>query len=284
VTETRRWTPQSARRARQERLADGANMSLAGHLHELRNRIIISVVAISLLAIVGWVFYDPIFSVLADPYRQAAEKLGADGETVLLVLDGIAAPLVFQLKISFVVGVVLASPIWLYQIWAFITPGLHTNERKWTFVFVGTATPLFLAGAALAYFVLPKGITLLLGFTPENVTNLNNLSDYLSFIIRMLLVFGLAFELPLFIVLLNFAGLVTGAKLSSWRRGIIFAIFVFAAVGTPTGDPITMLLLAIPMWLLFEAAVFICRVRDRRRQSEEPESYDQWADDEQSPI
>lgn len=258
-------------------------MSLAGHLTELRNRVIVSVVAIVLLSVIGWVFYDEVFALLADPYRAAAARLGATNHDVLLVLDGIAAPLVFQMKISLVVGAILASPIWLYEIWAFITPGLHSNERRWTFIFVGTAAPLFLIGAGLAYFVLPKGITLLLGFTPENVTNLNNLGDYLSFIIRMLLVFGLAFELPLFIVLLNFAGIVTGARLSSWRRGIIFAIFLFAAVGTPTGDPVTMLLLAVPMWLLFEGSVVICRVRDRRRASEEP-VYDQWADDEQSPL
>lgn len=280
MSTTRRWTLRPRRAAR---LDDGANMSLAGHLTELRNRLVVSAIAVVVLSLVGWIFYDQIFAALADPYQQAAAKLGAGEREILLVLDGIAAPFVFQLKISFAVGMVLASPVWLYQIWAFITPGLHQNERRWTFVFLGTAIPLFFAGAALAYFVLPKGITLLLGFTPENVTNLNNLSDYLSFIIRMLLIFGLAFELPLFIVLLNFAGIVTGAKLGSWRRGIIFAIFVFAAVGTPTGDPITMLLLGTPMWLLFEAAVLICRVRDRRRAGTEP-AYEQWSDDEQSPL
>ena len=131
--------------------------------------------------------------------------------------------------------------------------------------------------------MLPVGLKVLLGFTPDGVTNVNELGVYLQFIIRMLLVFGVAFELPVFLVLLNFAGVVTGARLSRWRRGVIFGIFVFAAVATPTGDPITMLLLAIPMWLLFEIAVVICRIRDKRRGGTEPD-YEQWADDVQSPL
>jgi sec-independent protein translocase protein TatC len=149
-------------------------------------------------------------------------------------------------------------------------------------IFSLTAGPLFIAGVVLAYYVLPVGIKVLLNFTPEGVTNINDLADYLQFIMRLLLVFGVAFELPVFLVLLNFAGVVTGDRLSRWRRGAIFGIFVFAAVATPTGDPITMLLLAIPMWLLFEAAVVVCKIRDKRR-ALEPD-YSQWADDEQSPI
>ena len=262
-------------------------MTLTGHLKELRNRLIISAIFVVIGTIVGLIFYQQLFHLLANPYREAVNKIAAEHPEKklepILSLNGIAAPLVFQLQIAFVAGLVFASPVWLYQLWAFITPGLHSNERKWTFTFLATAIPLFFAGSSLAFWVLPKGIALLLGFTPDDVTNINALNDYLSFVIRMLLIFGLAFELPLFLVLLNLAGLVTGRRLSAWRRGIIFGIFVFAAVGTPTGDPITMLLLAIPMWLLFEIAVVICRVHDRRKGTNEP-AYDQWADDEASPL
>jgi sec-independent protein translocase protein TatC len=277
-------TRRGLRRVRRPKPADGATMTLTGHLIEQRNRLLISAGAVVIGTVIGLIFYRQLFALLTDPYREAIQHIKPGAKVPLLVLEGIAAPLVFQLQIAFVFGIVLASPIWLYQLWAFVTPGLHSNERRWTYIFLGTAAPLFFAGSALAYWILPKGITLLLGFTPEDVTNINALSDYLSFIIRMLLVFGLAFELPLFIVLLNFAGIVRGERLSSWRRGIIFAIFIFAAVGTPTGDPITMLLLAIPMWLLFEIAVVICRVRDRRRGLTGEPSYDDWSDDEASPI
>lgn len=262
-------------------------MTLTGHLKELRNRLVISAIFVVLGTVVGLIFYKSLFNLLADPYEEAIRRLAAQhpdlDERPLLAINGIAAPLIFQLQISFVAGIVLSSPVWLYQLWAFITPGLHHNERKWTFTFLATAIPLFFAGAALAFWILPKGIALLLGFTPAGVTNINNINEYLSFVMRMLVVFGLAFELPLFLVLLNLAGLVTGKRLSALRRGIIFGIFVFAAVATPTGDPITMLLLAIPMWLLFEIAVVICRVHDKRKGTTEPE-YEQWADDEASPL
>lgn len=257
-------------------------MSLTGHLAELRNRLLLTAVFVVAGGVFGWVFYEAIFTLLSDPYLDAAERLGTEGQDIRLTLNSIGAPLVFQLKISFVSGIILASPVWLYQIWAFVTPGMMRNERRWAITFLATAVPLFFTGMALAYWVLPIAIDVLLGFTPDGVTNLTDLSGYLSFIIRMLLVFGIAFELPVFILLLNFAGVVTGAKLSTWRRGMIMGIFVFAAVGTPTGDPVTMLLLAIPMWLLFEVAVVICRIRDKRRGGEP--DYEQWADDEASPI
>jgi len=276
-TETRRF----GGRWRRTRTAKEAEqvMTLTAHLAELRNRLLISIVAIALGAVVGLIYYEELVELLQKPYNDAAAELELDA---LVTISGITAPLTFQLLIGLVVGVIIASPVWLLQIWSFVTPGLHRSERRWAVVFSITAGPLFIAGAALAYFVLPVGMQVLLNFTPEGVTNINDLGSYLQFILRLLLVFGVAFELPVFLVLLNFAGVVSGEKLGRWRRGAIFAIFVFAAVATPTGDPITMLLLAVPMWLLFEVAVVICKFRDKRR-GNEPE-YDQWADDEQSPI
>jgi len=232
----------------------------------------------------GWVWYDQIFDLLADPYRNAANAIAAERNEPppSLTINTIAGPLVFQIKASLVAGVILSCPVWLYQIWAFVTPGMMRNERKWALVFIGTAVPLFLAGLGLSYWVLGQAIDILLGFTPDEVLNLNALDLYLSFVLRMLLVFGVAFELPVFILLLNFAGVVSGERLSKWRRGAIFGIFVFAAIGTPTGDPVTMLLLAVPMWILFEIAVVICRIHDKRKGGEP--DYSQWADDEASPI
>ena len=275
-TETRRFA-----RFRRTRTAKEAEqvMTLTSHLRELRNRLIVSLVAIMLGGVVGLVYYEEIVELLQKPYNDAAAELGLEA---FVTIQGITAPFTFNLIIGLVVGVIIASPVWLLQIWSFVTPGLHRAERRWAIVFSISAGPLFIAGAALAYFVLPVGIKVLLNFTPEGVTNLNDLAGYLQFILRLLLVFGVAFELPVFLVLLNLAGVVTGEKLGRWRRGAIFGIFVFAAVATPTGDPITMLLLAVPMWLLFEVAVVICKFRDRRR-ADEPD-YEQWADDEQSPL
>jgi sec-independent protein translocase protein TatC len=276
-TETRRFGGRW-RRARTAKEAEQV-MTLTAHLRELRNRLLISIGAIMVCSIVGLIYYDEIVELLQKPYNDAAEELNLDA---LVTIQGITAPFTFQLIVALVVGLVIASPVWLLQIWGFVTPGLHSNERRWALIFSLTAGPLFIAGVVLAYYVLPVGIKVLLNFTPEGVTNINDLADYLQFIMRLLLVFGVAFELPVFLVLLNFAGVVTGDRLSRWRRGAIFGIFVFAAVATPTGDPITMLLLAIPMWLLFEAAVVVCKIRDKRR-ALEPD-YSQWADDEQSPI
>lgn len=286
MTDTgRRFRVPLRRTARRDQLADERIMSLTGHLAELRRRLVISLLFIGLGMIAGWIFFEQIFDLLSDPYRNAAERLAAEAgrPKPQLTISSIAGPLVFQLKIAFVSGIVIASPVWLYQIWAFVTPGMMNKERKWALIFLGTAVPLFFAGLALAYWVLSKAIDVLLGFTPDDVLNLNELSTYLDFILRMLLVFGAAFELPVFILLLNFAGVVSGARLSKWRRGAIFGIFVFAAVGTPTGDPVTMLLLAVPMWILFEIAVVICRIHDKRSADREPD-YEQWADDQASPI
>ncbi len=163
-------------------------------------------------------------------------------------------------------------------------PGLHRNERKWTITFVAVAGPLFAAGVVLGYLVLPKGLSVLIGFTPDQVTNLVDLNGYLSFVLRILLVFGIAFEIPLFVVLLNLAGVVRGRHLSKWRSWIIFGTFVFAAVATPSTDPITMLLLAIPMVVLFLLSEVIAHLVDRRRGLNRAPDYAEYDDDEASPI
>ena len=162
-------------------------------------------------------------------------------------------------------GLVLSAPVWLYQLWRFVTPGLHRNERRWAVGFAAVATPLFLAGVALAYTVLPYGLQILLGFTPENVENIVSVDRYLSFFIRTILVFGVGFLVPLLLVLLNFAGVLPGRQLLGWWRWIIIIVIVFAAVATPTGDPINLMLLAGPILVLVMIAVGIALLNDKRR-------------------
>jgi len=186
-----------------------------------------------------------------------------------------------QLKLCALSGVILSSPIWLYQIWAFVLPGLHRNERRWTMLFVAIAGPLFAAGVAIGYYVLPKGLEVLISFTPADMANLNDFNDFFSFTVRMLLVFGVAFEIPFFVVLLNLAGVISGRALARHRPWIIIGTFVFAAVATPSTDPISMLFLAFPMLALFLLSEVIARLVDRRRGRRQTS---QWADDEASSL
>jgi sec-independent protein translocase protein TatC len=160
---------------------------------------------------------------------------------------------------------VLTSPIWLWQLWSFIVPGLLAKEKKWALIFIGAATPLFLAGVAVGYIVMPKGIAVLLGFTQSGVANLQDLNQFLSFLMRMMVVFGLAFEIPLVVLLLNILGVVPARYLAKYRRYVIFGTFVFGAVATPSTDPFSMLALALPMTVLFLAAEVIAHVLDRRK-------------------
>lgn len=247
-------------------------MTLVEHLRELRSRLMKAVGAIVLGAIVGWFFYEQLFHLLADPLRDAIDRINdsrpADEQIeASLTFNDVAGPLMMQLKISLISGLVATSPIWLYQVWAFIVPGLHRNERKWTMVFVGTAAPLFITGIVVGYLAMPKGLNVLIDFTPVDVLNLPTVDRYLSFVIRLLLVFGLAFEIPIFVVMLNLVGVLTVARLSKARAWIIFGIFVFAAVATPSTDPITMLLLATPMTILYLASELIARFIERRRRA-----------------
>lgn len=163
-------------------------------------------------------------------------------------------------------GVVVASPVWLYQVWAFVTPGLHRNEKRYTLTFLGAGIPLFLTGAAVAYWTLPTTTRVLISFTPDNATNLLPVDDFLDLATRMVLVFGLSFELPVLLVLLNLGGVISARRMAVWWRGMFMAIAAFAALATPSTDPLSMLLLATPISLLYLAACAIAWCNDRRRQ------------------
>ncbi len=261
-----------------------AQMPLAEHLRELRRRLVVSLIAIGLGSVVGWIYYVQIFDVVSRPIEQVVTEAAAEGRDVKLVMTGVADAFMLQVKIAVMTGLVLSSPVWIYQLWAFVTPGLHSKERRWVFVFAGISVPLFLGGVFLAYLVMPKGLEVLLGFTPQDVGNYLPVDRYLSFFLRMVLVFGVGFLTPLFIVGLNVMGILSGKRLAAAWRYIIFGVFVFAAVATPTGDPINMLLLATPILVLVGAAVLFCLFNDRRRARHGEPDYDDWDDDDISPI
>ena len=258
-------------------------MTLVEHLRELRNRVFKGVLAIAVGMVVGWVFYDYLFTLLVQPYKNGVENLSDRELTARLVQGSITGPFVLQMKLAMIAGLVLASPVWLYQIWAFVMPGLHKHERKWTLIFAAIAGPLFMAGVVLGYYVLPKGIGMLLSFTQEaDVANFIDVQVYLSFALRMLIAFGIAFEIPLFVILLNLAGVVSGEQLARSRRWIILVAFIFAAIATPSADPFSMLALAIPLSVLFLLSELIAHAVDRRRRRRS--GYSDLSDDEASTL
>lgn len=272
-------------------------MTLGEHLRELRNRLAIALLAIVVLTIVAWFLYKPIFAFLTGPFCEmsgdaqvqpppagAIEDVGGTPGCPLY-FTSIFQPFLIRLKVSALVAVVVSSPVWFYQIWGFVTPGLRRNERKWSLAFVLTAVPLFLLGAVLAYLVMSKGLALLLSFVPEEYGTLIGIDQYMTYTAAMIAIFGVAFELPLLILLLNLAGVLTFARLKQWQRRAILLIFVFAAIATPSQDPFSMLALGLSMTILFEASVLLAYLNDRRRGVGSVEAaYDELDDDQASPL
>jgi sec-independent protein translocase protein TatC len=260
-------------------------MPLMEHIRELRNRILKAALAIGVTMVFGLIFFNRIWSFITHPFCSAV----IDGHTGChmigdrLVVNGVLDPFMLRVQVAFFVGLIVASPIWLYQIWAFIAPGLYRREKRWAYLFVGAAAPLFAAGAVLAYYVMSRGLKYLLGLTPGNVTNLPTVTTYLSYVEAMVLGFGLAFELPLALVILNVAHVLTHARFRKWRRLMIFAAFLFAGIANPSPDPLSMLLLAVPCVVLVEVAEVVIWANDRRR-ARIPDPYAGLADDELSPL
>lgn len=244
-------------------VGEDGRMALSDHLRELRARLLRAVLVLIVVFIGALFFFHPLLDLVQGPYRHAQEALGED--VTIASTSGVSGGLMVSLKLCGLAAVILTSPYWLYQLWAFILPGLHAHERKWSRVFVAVAGPLFMVGILLGYLTLPKGLEVLIGFTPEDTINITDFNDYLSFFIRTLLVFGIAFEIPVFVVLLNAAGLLKGRSLAAYRPWIIVGTFIFAAVATPSADPFTMTAMAVPMCLLFFLSEFIARTVDKRR-------------------
>lgn len=246
-------------------------MALSDHLRELRARLLKSALVVAVLFLAALFAFDQVYEIVNRPYQIARDTLEAKrGAETMPTTGGPGGGFLLYFKLSGLAAVIAASPFWLYQIWAFILPGLHSNERRWTRIFTAIAGPLFLVGIALGYLTLPKGLEILIGFNPEGITNLVEYNDYLTFFSRTLLAFGIAFEIPLFVIMLNFAGVIKGASIGAHRPWIIIGVFVFAAVITPSGDPFTMTFMAVPMLILFGISEVIARWNDKRRARNDP--------------
>ncbi|MEP6852730.1 MAG: twin-arginine translocase subunit TatC [bacterium] len=264
-----------------------ARMSVIDHLRELRKRIVLVLLIVAAGAVLAYVFYDPILSTLKAPYCNVPDKyrpVSQDG-TCRLAYFGPADGFIARLKICAIGGTVLTAPLWLYQLWAFVTPGLRRNERKYTVIFVFASSALFITGMALAYTVLFTGLKVLIEAGGNGTQPVLGVNQYISFVVLLMLVFGASFELPLLIVILNLVRVLPYRLLRRWQRLGIFLIFVFAGVATPTADPFTMCAMAIPMVILFEAAVMFAFVHDRRRARRQAEDEAAGlADDEASRV
>ncbi|KPI13850.1 MULTISPECIES: twin-arginine translocase subunit TatC [Streptomyces] len=276
--------------ARKKEKDPEGRMPLADHLRELRNRLAKAMLAIVIVTVVAAFYYNDIINFFTKPVLDSVgcpssfaelARMPKGKQCAQITINGLLAPFTLALKVSLMAGVAFASPVWLYQLWAFVAPGLHQNEKKYAYAFVGTGVPLFFAGGFFAYKVLPTTAKVLITFTPHGVNNLLPLDDLLDLVTRMVVVFGLSFELPLLLVMLNLTGILTGKRMLGWWRAMIMGITVFAAVATPSTDPLTMLALAVPIWVLYFGAVVFSLMNDRRKRLREAEGP---ADDEASDL
>jgi sec-independent protein translocase protein TatC len=241
-------------------------MPLLEHLREFRKRVVRSAVAITLFAGVGWYFYTEIITQLAKPVCDLAlaRETGSDSCGALYI-SGVLGPINLQIKIAILTGILLAAPIWLYQLWAFIAPALHRKEKRNSILFIIAATPFFSVGAYFGYTILPLAIKVLFGFTPDALNNLVRFDDYLDFVTRTMFFFGLGFELPVFLIALNLIGALSGRGILKPWRIWVFAITLFVAGFSPSPDPLSMIALALPLVGLYFFAGLIALVNDRRR-------------------
>jgi sec-independent protein translocase protein TatC len=258
-------------------------MPLREHLRELRNRLLKAGLAIVVGAVAGWFLYPPVFDALMRPIYEIA-KAHPD-RFVSVNFAQVASPFNLRLKLSFYIGFVVSSPIWLYQLWAFIVPGLTRREKRYSLGFVAAAVPLFVAGLGLAWLVLPNAVRFLTEFTPEGGSNVIVADDYLTFVLRITLAFGIAFVTPLLLVALNMIGILPARTLAKGWRVAVFLCFLFAAIASPTPDAGSMLALAFPMVGLYMIAVGIAFLNDRRRaRRAAAEGWGDLSDEEASPL
>ncbi|MEY4398113.1 MAG: hypothetical protein RLZ53_689 [Actinomycetota bacterium] len=237
-------------------------MSLGSHLRELRNRLYWSFLFIGLGAVGGWFCFDPVFALLQKPFQELSTN---PGFTATINFGSVAAPFDLRMQVSIFLGIIFASPIWLYNLWAYIAPALDRKTKRVTITFVAVSTPLFLSGCYLAWTLIPHFVIGLLSFAPEGSAAIINANDYILFALRVLLVFGAALVLPAVLLLLNYLGVLTAATiLKGWRLAIFLSAFI-SAMATPVSDPMSMLLLALPLIGLYLLAALVAKISDRRR-------------------
>ena len=237
-------------------------MTLGSHLRELRVRLSWSAGFIVIGTVVGWFLFDPVFKILQEPLLEVTKERGIDA---IVNFGTVVSAFDLRIQVAIFLGVILSAPFWLYNLWAFVSPGLKVRERRFTIGFIISALPLFLSGAYLAWTSLPSFVVVLIGFTPEGSSNVISASEYVLFAIRIVLVFGLAFVMPVLLVLLNFANLLTGQSiLKGWRLAVFIIAFV-SALATPTADPMSMFLLMAPLSALYFLAVGVATLNDKRR-------------------
>jgi sec-independent protein translocase protein TatC len=242
----------------------GGNMSMVQHLDELRTRLIFSLVAFMVLSIAAFIFYGPIFDFVIKPLcGLPPEKLGPQGCKLVQTtpMEGFQV----RLKLTAMVGAILSSPVWLYQLWAFIVPGLTKKEKRYAIPFVLSSVTLFLVGATFAYLLLPTGLRVLIALGGDDLVAFLRADGYINFVGLMLIAFGVTFELPLVLLFLGLAGVISVDTLRRHRKAAIVGIAVIAAVVTPSQDPYTMLAMAVPLWILYEVTILLLRFLTRKR-------------------
>src|SRR3954449_9883126 len=262
--------------------ASDGSMTLIEHVRELRNRLFYASLGLIAGLIVGFILSQWVFHLLEQPYCQLPSSINAQGKCQFLVL-GVGDSLVLRLKIALWVGIIVGAPVWLYQLWAFVAPGLHRHERKWAYVFVAIAAPLFAVGAVLAYLVVGHSLAFIMEAGVLGEPTKLEVSSYTGFVTSMLLLFGAAFEFPLILLMLNFTGVVSAKRLLSWWRVVIFLSFAFAAIATPDPGPFGMTLLAACMSALYFIAVGVAFLNDKRK-GRDKEIYAGLDDDQMSSL
>ena len=269
-------------RAKRQENPEG-RMPLMDHLRELRNRVVKIALAVIAGGVVSLAFYRPIWNFIQEPYCRAVGgcKVNAVGHS--LILNGVMDGFYLHIKVAVIAGLVLTSPIWLYQLWAFVAPGLYAREKRWTYAFLGTAVPLFALGCFFAFLAMDRGLKFFIGMS-GGLTNLFTADTYIAYWIAMLLGFALCFEVPLFLVILNLARVITHERFRKWRRIIIFLVFVFAGIASPSPDPLTMLMLGGVVVVLVEAAEVLIFLNDKRWARNHPDLYAGLSDNEIAPL
>jgi sec-independent protein translocase protein TatC len=269
-------------RLKRQENPDG-RMPLLEHLRELRNRVVKIALAILVGAGVSWAFFNRIWNFIQEPYCRAVTYCKANTPGHTLILNGVMDGFYLHLKVAIIAGTIITCPIWLYQIWAFVAPGLYAREKRWTYAFLGSAVPLFGLGCFFAYLAMSRGLNFFISMS-NGFLSLYTADTYIGYWIAMILGFALCFEVPLLLVILNMARVVTHERFRKWRRVILFLVFVFAGIASPSPDPLTMLMLGGVVAVLVEVAEVLIYFNDKRYARNHPDPYADLADDQLSPV